>query len=359
MKKKRSSTLALGGALFAGALAACGPTEDGVRAESPPPPRVVGTVHVVRDTSVQAAFEAAGVAAPLRQATLSTKLMGTVTEVLVQEGDDVAAGQPLVRLDARDLTAKESQVAASVAEAEAVHQDAVVQAARIRALYTDSAATRAQLDAVETGLARAAAGLRAARASAAELGAVSSYAVIRAPFAGLVTRRFVDPGAFAAPGAPLVAVQDAARLRITATAAPDVVRGLRRGQSIDATIEGQPVRATVEGVVPAASGNVYTVNALVANPGRAILAGSAATLALPMAPRAALVVPAAAVRREGDLTGVTLRTASGDETRWVRLGRTAGAVVEVSAGLRAGDQVVVPAASAAPSPGADTLDWRE
>jgi hypothetical protein len=123
------------------------------------------------------------------------------------------------------------------------------------------------------------------------------------------------------------------------------VRGLRRGQAIAATIEGRPVLATVEGVVPAMAGNLYRVNALVANADRAILAGSVATLDLPTAARPALVVPTAALMREGDLTGVMLRTPAGDETRWVRLGRTVGGVVEVTAGLRAGDQIVVPAAA--------------
>ena len=327
-------------ALVAWAAACARPdTHDAAVLETP---RVEGTPYTVRDTVVLATFDAAGVAAPLQQATLSTKLMGTITEVLVREGDVVARGQPLVRIDARDLTAKAAQVSASVAEAEAMHRDAVTQSGRIRALYADSAATRAQLDAAETGLARAEAGLRAARGAAAELEAVSSYSVVRAPFAGLVTRRFVDAGAFAAPGAPLVAMQDASQLRITANATPDVARLVRRGQSLAATIEGVSVLATVEGVIPAAAGNLYTINAIVLNPRRSILAGSTATLALPMGERSTLVVPLRAIAREGDLTGVRLRTAQGDELRWVRLGITAGDVVEVSAGLRPGDVVIVP-----------------
>ncbi|HEX6362682.1 MAG TPA: efflux RND transporter periplasmic adaptor subunit [Albitalea sp.] len=306
------------------------------------PMRRAGTIYTVADTTIRATFDASGVAAPVQQATLSTKVMGTVTAVLVHEGDAVRAGQPLVRIDARELGAKSAQVAASVAEAEAMHRDAVTQAGRIRALYADSAATRAQLDAVETGLARAEAGLRNARAAAAELDAVSSYAEIRAPFSGLVTKRFVDPGAFAVPGAPLVAVQDARELRLTVSAAPDAASGLRRGQQLDATIEGRAVRATVEGVVPAMAGNLYTINARVPNPDGAILAGSSATLAIPLGERSALLVPVAAIAHEGDLTGVTLRTTTGDVTRWVRLGAAAGEMVEVTAGLRAGDQVVVP-----------------
>jgi RND family efflux transporter MFP subunit len=322
-------------------VSACG-REEPVKTAPARAPQVAGAVYTVRDTVVQSSFEAAGVAAPLQQATLSTKLMGTVTAVLVKEGDVVAAGQTLVRIDARDLAAKGAQVSASVAEAEAMHRDALTQANRIRALYADSAATRAQLDAVETGLARADAGLRAARAAAAELGAVSSYSVIRAPFAGMVTRRFVDAGAFAAPGAPLIAIQDASQLRITAAATPDVARTIRRGQALPAMIEGRPYRAIVEGVIPATAGNLYTINALVPNPGWTILSGSTATLSLPTGEHTALVVPTNAVRREGDLTGVTLRTAQGDELRWIRLGAASNGMVEVSAGLRPGDRVVIP-----------------
>ena len=276
------------------------------------PPRVAGTTYLVKDTTIRASVEASGIAAPLRQATLSTKLMGTVLSVQVQEGDAVAAGQPLVRIDARDLAAREGQVAASIAEAEAMHREARSQSSRIRSLYADSAATKSQLEATETGLARAEAGVRTARAAAAELGAVSAYAVIRAPFAGIITRRFVDPGAFAAPGAPLITIQDGRQLRITANATPDVTRSIRRGQRIDALIEGRPVSAVVEGVVPSAAGNLYAINALVANPGGTILPGSTATLRLPLGARAGIVVPSVAVVREGDLTGVTLRTPDGD-----------------------------------------------
>jgi RND family efflux transporter MFP subunit len=302
-----------------------------------------GSAYTVRDTTIVAAFDAAGVAGPIQQATLSTKLMGTVIEVLVKEGDRVAAGAPLLRIDARDLTARSAQAAASITEAEVMHRDALTHANRIRALYADSVATRAQLDAAETGLARAQAGLEAARAVASELSAAETYAVIRAPFRGVVTKRFVDAGAFAAPGAPLLAIQDVSTLRITANATPDVARQVRRGQKLAATIETATTSATIEGVVPSLAGNMYVINALVPNGDGALLAGSTATLALPTGSRVALVIPATAIVREGDLTGVTLRTSGGDERRWVRLGWSNGEVTEVTAGLRAGDQVVLPA----------------
>ena len=329
------------------AIAACSPSAK--KTDDSGPRRVAGEVYVVRDTTIRASFDADGVAEAMRQATLSTKLMGTVLAVLVKEGDAVSAGQVLVRIDARELAAKEAQVAASISGAEASQRDAATQAGRIRALYADSAATRAQLDATETGLARANAGVSAARASAAEVSAMRAYSTVSAPFAGIVTKRFVDPGSFAAPGSPLVTVQDISQLRISASVTPDIGRNIHRGETLRATVEGIPVPARVEGVVPATVGNLYGINAIVVNGSAKLLSGSTATLSIPQAERVALVVPTQAVIRTGDLTGVTVRTADGDQTRWVRLGQTIGSAVEVTSGLHAGDRVVVPTVNTAPA----------
>lgn len=308
--------------------------------------RADGAVYVVKDTTLQSTLEVSATAAPIEQATLSTKLMGTVLEVTAREGDVITAGQPLLRIDARDLTAKADQIRASLAEAEAVHGEAVTHANRIRALFADSVATRAQLDAAETAVARSDAAVRSANAAASELAATTAYAVVRAPFGGIVTKRFVDPGAFAAPGAPLIVVQNVRQLRLSGSATPEIASGVQRGLRIDATIEGRPVVAIVEGVVPAAAGNLYTINALVDNRSETALSGSAATLNVPAAMHTGLVVPRAALIRQGDLVGVTVRTSNGDDTRWIRIGANAGDMVEVNSGLRAGDRVVVPSKSA-------------
>lgn len=302
-----------------------------------------GSVFVVTTAQREALLEASGVAEPYAEATLSTKLMGTVLSVAVREGDRVGPGQVLVRIDARDLEAKAEQIVASRAEAEAAHAQALAHAQRMRALYAEEAAPKAQLEAAEAALASAEARVAAAGAGASELDAVRAYAVVRAPFAGVVTARFVDAGAFAAPGAPLVTVQDGSRLRVSATVAPDAARGVARGREIAATIEGVATTARVEGVVPAAGGSLYTINAIVDNRGGRFLPGGAATLGVPRGDRASIVIPAAAVVREGDLTGVRVQAEGGPELRWVRLGGVLADSVEVLSGLRDGERILIPA----------------
>jgi RND family efflux transporter MFP subunit len=334
----------LGALLLAGVLVtACAPeAQPEVEAETSP----AGTWLAVHEVMRAGTFEAIGVAEPYQEATLSTKLMGTVIAVPVREGDVVRAGAVLAEIDARELSAKAAQVAASVAEAEAMHREALTNAQRMRTLFAEDAAPRAQLDAAETGLARTEAAVRAARAGATELAAMTTYARVTAPFAGTIVRRSVDPGAFAAPGAPLLTIQDAGRLRVSVTVPPAVARGLKRGTEVAARIEDVPASAVVEGVVPA-GGSLYTVNAIVDNAAGEFLAGSAAALLLPQGARPGIVLPRSAVRREGDLTGVLVRHESGSELRWVRLGRALADSVEVLAGLRPGEQVLVPAGEGA------------
>ena len=296
----------------------------------------------VRDTTIAATVEAAGVAEPIERATLSTKLMGSVTAVLVREGEHVARGQLLTRIDARDVNAKRAQIDAGISAAEAMYTDARTQAERFRALYADSAATRFQLDQAETGLARADAGLRTARASGAELDAVGAYAEVRAPFPGIVTRRFVDVGAFVAPGAPIIEVQNGAQLRISVTVPPQGSAALHRGVPLNALIEGRMVRAIIEGAVPAPSGAVYTVNAIVENAEGTYLPGSAATLAVPAGVRRTILIPAGALVHEGDLTGVRVQTGSVTELRWVKtIARGMDPLIEVLSGLTSGDVILL------------------
>lgn len=314
-----------------------------------PPPDPAATdpaaLRVVRDTIVATTFDAPGTAEPLLHSTLSTRLMGTVRSVVVQEGDRVAAGQLLARVDARDLDARQRQAAAALGAAEAVRAEARTQAERFRGLYADSAATRHQLERAETGLAQAEAAVEAALSAQHELSAIESYAEVVAPFAGTVTRRYVDPGAFAAPGAPLFDVQSGARLRIGVVVPPQVAAGLAPGQHLVARIEGQRRSAVIEGLVPA-SGGSYRVNALVENPGGTLLPGSAASLAIPTGTHRAILIPAAILHKEGDLVGVRVLVDQKEMVRWLKVAPAPVPVdstdlVEVLSGIAAGDTLIV------------------
>lgn len=342
------------------ALTACG-SEGSVNAKaltseegSAPASLAKSDIMVVSDTAYEAIFNAAGTAEPFEEATLSTTLMGTVTEVLVHEGASVQAGQVLLRIDAGELSARALRMSASVADAEAIHADAVTQERRFRALYQDSAATRAQYEAASTGLARAEAALRAARAASAELDAASRYSTIRAPFNGVVTRRMIDRGGMAAPGMPLLTVQNTSMLRLRASAPIEAVRSVAKGQILDVTIDNQLARATIEGIVPSGSSNLFTVNAIVQNPTGRYAAGSSGIVHLATGAAHGVLIPQSALIREGDMVGVIVEHNGLRERQWIRVGNAHSGLVEVASGLVAGDRIVVPLSSATSAGTVDT-----
>jgi RND family efflux transporter MFP subunit len=301
-----------------------------------------GQIILLRDTLIPDDVEAPATIEPVLSAVLSTKLMGRVVDVRVREGDVVAAGAVLVRLDDRDLAARREQADAGLRAADAAHNEARLQADRLRSLFADSAAPRAHLDAAEAGLVRAEQSVRGARAMAAEVEALTDYAEIRAPFGGVVVQRLVDPGAFVAPGMPLVRIDDPSRLRVIAAVPPSTVYAVRRGATVGVSIEGTHVTGTVEGVVPVSGASLVNVQVLVGNASRRFSSGSAATVSIAGAPRKALLVPVTALVRNGDLVGVRVFAGGRMVTRWVRLGRERGGAIEVLSGLTAGDSIVVP-----------------
>ncbi len=321
---------------LAAMVMACG----GAPPEAPAVQAPQGNAVAVLDTVITVTTSPVGITAAMESATLSTKLMASVVAVPVLEGALVRRGDLLVRLDVRDLAAKQQQAEAGLADVVAQRDLASVSARRIRALYADSAAPKAMLDAAEAGLARAEAGVRAATAMRTEVDAVASYGELRAPFDGVVVQRFVDVGAFVAPGAPLVTVDRLGALRVSVTVPAEQAAGLQAGARVMAEIEGDTAAATVEGVARGSAGT-YVINAIVANRGAQFRAGSSAALRLPAGTRRALLIPTAALGREGDLITVIRRTAQGDLLTVVRLGAVLGEYTEVLAGVTAGDQVVL------------------
>ena len=313
--------------------------------EAQPPPRIAGAVLVVRDSVAGAFQEVTGTAQPRLSADLSTKLVGRVVSVPVREGEPVRSGQILATVDGSDLDAKAGAAASGLSASRSQLSLAEVQARRMRALYADGAVPKASLDQAESELERARAGVSQATSQEAELRSVQGYARVVAPFPGRVVARMADPGMMASPGVPLLRVEDASTLRISATTTSATAASIAVGGPLKARIDGRPVTARVEGIVPSGAGNLAQVNALVDNRDGRLPSGAVATLLVPKGFRRARLVPRSALVREGDLVGVWVRGPQGDLKRWIRTGADFGGSVEVLSGISEGDTVVVPSGS--------------
>ncbi len=329
-------TVLLGG-IAIGTLLGC--KQENIEAASPQ--RVEGVIYVVRDSLVESILEATGTAAPRLAADLSTRLMGKVMSVSVKEGDKIKTGQFLLQVDGRDLEARSEGLASGLDASRSQLALAESQARRMKSLYADSAIPKATLDQALAELDRAKAGLSQVQSQDAELRNIQGYSKIVAPFSGKVVSRHVDPGMMATPGAPLLRVEDASVLRVSATTTTATARNLSTGSLLRVRVDGHEVQAKVEGIVPSGTGNLAVVNALVDNRFDSLSSGAVATLLLPRGKGLVRLVPKEGLEREGDLVGVWVRTSQGDAKRWIRTGAERGNSLEVLSGLSEGDSVVL------------------
>lgn len=184
-----------------------------------------------------------------QQATLYAKVPGYLKSLSVDRGDRVQAGQSLGEIEVPELVAELSKYHAEFARAEAEWKVAEIESRRLAKAQKQAAdlVLPQAVDNAEGRLAVAQAGIAVARANLERTDTLLRYAKITAPFAGIVTARFVDPGAFIpaatsgsfAQNAAIITVADFNTVRAQ-VALPEVEAALAR--------VGQPVKLTVEGL---------------------------------------------------------------------------------------------------------------
>ncbi|MBU1675228.1 efflux RND transporter periplasmic adaptor subunit [bacterium] len=278
---------------------------------------------------------------------ISTRMMGWVNKLHVREGDAVVKGQRLLTIDDQDMRAKRAQVEAGIREAEAVVANAETMAGRFRNLYEAKAVSKSQLDDVLTGLDRARAGLARAEAARAEIEVHMGYLDIKAPAAGVVTRRMVEEGDMANPGHPLLYIDRIERMKVVAGLGEKDISSVSAGDMahVDVTsLDDATYDVEVARVIPAANpgSRTYDVEMYVDNAEGLLRPGMFARVQLEIGRRRGVLVPRAALVRRGQLTGVFTVDADGTvHLRWVRTGDDAGDAVEVVSGLSGGETIVL------------------
>jgi HlyD family secretion protein len=371
--------------ISAGAMvfAACGTTPH----SEAPVKSVPAQVIPVQSENVPAVLEVPGAVRPRERIVLSSQINGFVKEVRVRAGDPVAADQVLVALDARDADSQKDAAQAAIQEGQAALLEARkglevarnMQAAaksasdlasqtyqRYQKLAETRSATPQELDEMRSRRDAAAADLaaREAMVAAAEerIPQVNAriaqataqsrradvhvgWTVVKAPSAGRVVERNVDPGSAIFPGGPLVTIESSARPQVLAslpTSAAGVLRhGLEVGVRLPDEAKGS-VRGRVAEIIPLSTPGSHTTQFKVDLPADFnALSGSFVKVSIPTGSRQALLAPIQAVRESGQLEGVFVVDSAG--TARFRLVKTAPydqERVELLAGVEAGERII-------------------
>lgn len=286
-----------------------------------------------------------GVVEAVQQAALTAQTAGRVTVVNVDVNDRVAKGDVLLRLTAVEQQAGANTARAQLRAAEAAATEADANYRRYAALGLAQYVSQAQIDQVRAARDSAAAARDVARAQLAQASQPAEYTVIRAPFAGIVSARAVEPGESVAPGKALMTVYAPSALRIEVQVPQSDAAAIRAANSAEVVLaDGRRIEVAEVTVFPAADPATHSVGVRVTLPdiAQAPQPGATAKVVFPIRAGTGdrvLRIPASALAQRGEVSGVYVLADQRLALHQVRIGQHSGDQVEVIAGLKAGDRV--------------------
>jgi membrane fusion protein, multidrug efflux system len=372
-------------ALFLALLtAAC---EKKQEAATEKPAVVSGIQTEVVSTSAQSDYyEAVGTVRAKTNTVLSAKVVGSITALHAREGDRVRAGQTLIEIDNRDARSQVSKAQAGVREAqtgtdevdkniraaesakaaaEANRELAASTLKRYQVLRDRKSVSPQEFDEVETKYKVAAveveradrllqsliarknmvlARIDSAKADVDVAQVQIGYARIASPINGVVVTKHAEVGSLAAPGTPLLTIEDS-NYRLEAAVEESQLRNIRLGANAMVTIDAlglEEMTGRVVEIVPTAdpASRSYTVKIDLASKLllRSGLFGKARFIA---GERQSLAIPSKAILQRGQLNYVYVVDGSGiARMRLITLGKQSGDHVEVLSGLSSGERIV-------------------
>ena len=268
-----------------------------------------------------------------------------VLDVAKAEGDQVASGDVLVRFEAGSAAANVARQSADLAGAQALAENARIAQARLRDFVERGLVARQEMDRVDRDLADAQAGVGRAQAALTSAEAAVARAVVRAPFAGIVTNRLGNPGDVASTTDAVLRVVDPQRLEVAAIVADADVPRVVPGASARLKSGSRVTRLTVVG----RAGNTVTpgtatVRLTFVEPS-SVAPDTAVEVDIDAEERIGVVfVPAEALVRSGAKAGreAVLFVAAGNtaERRTVTVGVETDERAEITAGIKAGELVI-------------------
>jgi multidrug efflux pump subunit AcrA (membrane-fusion protein) len=349
-------------------------------------------IEMVALQPIDESYEAVGTVRAKTSIIVSSKVMGNIVAMKVREGDTVHAGQIIVEIDSREARIQTQRSGAGLVEMNGAldEVDRSIKAAEsnrtaadanrelasstfhryqqllgrqsispqefdeVRARYdvanAEAESASRMVQSLQAKRRQALARIDQAKADVAGSQVYSSYSRVAAPIDGVVVSRQADVGYMAAPGAPLLTIENVSDYRLEAAVQESQINRIHLRDQVRVQIDAlgqQELAGTVVEIVPAAdpASRTYLVKISITPPGgsqqiiRSGLYGKARFITGQMQ---AMTIPRIAVVERGQLTSVYVVDQSGiARTRLVQTGKTYSDRVEVLSGLREGEQLVV------------------
>ena len=280
-----------------------------------------------------------------RESTLAAQVAGRITFLDIDAGAAVKSGQLLVRIDDSEARNSLAGSQAQTAQAQANLANAKAQYERTRILVSRKFVSPSALDKAQADYQAAEAEVAAAKAGVAQSSTTKGFTHIQAPFSGLVSARLAQVGEMASLGRPLLTLFDPATLRVVASIPQESLAQVRKAgrASIEFPALGKWVDSSAITVLPAADSRTHISQVRIELPKDAagLYPGMFARAHFATGQADKLLVPASAVVRRSEVSGIYVVQGEQVQFRQLRLGPESAAGIEVLAGLKSGERIVL------------------
>lgn len=330
-------------------LAACDHSEP-ERTSSTTPPTFTTVVAKTQAGRREQIWD--GVVEAVNQATISAQTSGRVIELPFDVNDIVDEGAIIVRFTDVEQKSAKSRAQSQIVSAQAIFDEAQASFERIAEVYKRKLVAKAQLDQERARRDTAKAALESARAQLSEIGQQMDYTVVRAPYTGVVTERYVQIGESVVSGQPLMSGVSLKDLRVSVQVPQSAIAPIRAMQAADVVLVGNGshrVSASKVTVFPYADPATHTFTVRLELPGdyTGLFPGMTVKTAFTTGEVERLVVPATSLVERGELQGIYVVDGSNVRLRQVRSGQRFSEMIEILSGLEAGERYATDPADAA------------
>ena len=310
---------------------------------------VSARVAVAQVTEYPSQYRFSGKIEAGKQATLSTRMMGQVDRIYVKRGQQVKQGDLLLQIRNQDILAKKAQVEAGKVEASAALASAEKDLQRFEVLHAAKSASDKELDDMRTRYEMASARMDAVVQMEKEVDESLRYAVIRAPYSGVITGKFIEEGDMANPGMPLLGMESPLQWQVIARIPEADIARLKLNDPVSvsvAALGNRLLEGEIAEINPSAenTGNQFEAKIrILSQPGQTdqLYSGMYAQVVYEKGTLPMLLVPQSALVKRGQLVGLYTLGQNGTALlRWVRTGKVLGDSVEVLSGLKEGEKYI-------------------
>lgn len=279
----------------------------------------------------------------VNQATVSAQTSGRIAELPFDVNDFVDAGDVVMRFTDMEQKAALDRAEAAFEEARARLAEAQQEFERFSQMIENNSISRSQFDQSRANRDAAQARLNSASSGVETAREQLEYTVVRAPYAGIVSKRHVELGELVSPGQPLISGLSLQQLRVNVDVPQSMFHSVRTIGKAYAYIDGERIEAASMTFFPVAdaAANTFRVRVNLPDGAATLYPGMFIKVGFVVGETKRLLVPAEAVVRRSELTAVYVTDGDNVSLRQVRLGRPYGESIEILAGLSEDESVAI------------------